>query len=171
MADARLRPRGGSTQRGPLRLSFPFTAKLAPRATSAFAIFVRRREYTIADEDRGSRILADVDALSRLISEAGQGNERRHDETGFPLAGETERGATLIDLLTQRQFHVAALVTSGLKNREIAQVMGISELVVKNHLREIYNRVGCWNRIELALRFVYEFEQGLYPKGSAADIA
>jgi len=75
-----------------------------------------------------------------------------------------EDGPTLLELLTPRQFTVAGLVATGHKNSEIAEEMQISQLVVKNYMRNIFDRVGCWNRLELALRYTYEFEMGFYPR-------
>lgn len=69
---------------------------------------------------------------------------------------------TLMDILTPRQFSVAVLVAWGLKNSEIAARLGTTEYMVKNYMKEIYDRAGCWNRVELALRFVYENHAGLY---------
>jgi DNA-binding CsgD family transcriptional regulator len=74
-----------------------------------------------------------------------------------------------MDVLTPRQFTVAVLVSAGLKNREISKTMRISEHVVRNHLRHIFDRAGCWNRTELALRYVYESEMGLYNKKEFAE--
>jgi DNA-binding NarL/FixJ family response regulator len=76
----------------------------------------------------------------------------------------TEEVRTLMELLTPRQFTVTMLVASGLKNREIAKAIRVSWHVVRNHLRHIFERAGCWNRTELALRYVYESEMGLYNK-------
>jgi DNA-binding NarL/FixJ family response regulator len=50
-----------------------------------------------------------------------------------------------------RQRQVIALVAQGLKNSEVAKVIGTTEYVVKNHLRIIYDKLGLWNRVELAL--------------------
>jgi len=69
---------------------------------------------------------------------------------------------SLMNLLTPQQFRTAILVTIGLKNAEIAEFLGTSEHVVKNVLRAIYDRAGCWNRVELALRFVCESESRMY---------
>ena len=80
------------------------------------------------------------------------------------LIGKTREGRTLLELLTPRQFTLAGLVATGHKNIEIAREMGISELVVKNYMRQILDRAGCWNRLELALRYTYEFEMGFYPR-------
>lgn len=50
-----------------------------------------------------------------------------------------------------RQQQVIELVAQGLKNSEVAEVIGTTEYVVKNHLRIIYDKLGLWNRVELAL--------------------
>jgi DNA-binding NarL/FixJ family response regulator len=49
------------------------------------------------------------------------------------------------------QLRVIALVAEGLKNREIAARIGTTEHVVKNYLRIVYDKLGLWNRVELAL--------------------
>ena len=38
-----------------------------------------------------------------------------------------------------------------MKNREVADEIGTTEHVVKNYLRVIYDKLGLWNRVELAL--------------------
>lgn len=80
------------------------------------------------------------------------------------LIDKTRDGPTLLQLLPPRLFEVAGLVATGHKNIEIARELSISQLVVKNYLRKIFDRAGCWNRLELALRYTYEFEMGLYPR-------
>jgi DNA-binding CsgD family transcriptional regulator len=51
----------------------------------------------------------------------------------------------------ERERRVIELVAQGLNNREMAVAMGISEYVIKNKLRSIYDKLGVWNRLELAL--------------------
>jgi DNA-binding NarL/FixJ family response regulator len=50
-----------------------------------------------------------------------------------------------------REHQVIELVAQGLKNSEVAQSIGTTEHVVKNYLRTIYDKLGLWNRVELAL--------------------
>ena len=52
---------------------------------------------------------------------------------------------------SQREQQVIELVAQGLKNREVADAIGTTEHVVKNYLRIIYDKLGLWNRVELAL--------------------
>jgi DNA-binding NarL/FixJ family response regulator len=52
---------------------------------------------------------------------------------------------------SEREQRVIELVAQGLKNREVADEIGTTEHVVKNYLRVIYDKLGLWNRVELAL--------------------
>ncbi len=52
---------------------------------------------------------------------------------------------------SEREQRVIELVAQGLKNREVAAAIGTTEHVVKNYLRVIYDKLGLWNRVELAL--------------------
>src|SRR5579864_9230491 len=60
-----------------------------------------------------------------------------------------------------RQRQVIALVAQGLKNIEVAEAIGTTEYVVKNHLRLIYDKLGFWNRVELALWYEARRHEGL----------
>ena len=53
--------------------------------------------------------------------------------------------------LNSREIKVATLVWQGRTNPEIASVLGTSEQVVKNQLRSVFDKLGVWSRLELAL--------------------
>jgi DNA-binding NarL/FixJ family response regulator len=55
------------------------------------------------------------------------------------------------DKLTPKELQVATLVWEGLTNREIGNLMGTTEQVVKNHLRNTFDKLGVWSRLELAM--------------------
>ena len=59
------------------------------------------------------------------------------------------------------------LLTDGLKNKEIAVLAGTTEHVVKNYLRRIYDKLGLWNRTEVALWYVKNVELKGGKDGSA----
>ena len=63
------------------------------------------------------------------------------------MAGETtaHRGPS------EREQLIIQRVAEGCKNREIADSLGTTEHVIKNYLRLIYDKLGLWNRVELAL--------------------
>lgn len=52
---------------------------------------------------------------------------------------------------SEREQRVIQLVAQGMKNKEVADAIGTTEHVVKNYLRVIYDKLGLWNRVELAL--------------------
>ena len=78
----------------------------------------------------------DNDALKRVI-----GSISRRD----PL-GDTRRS------LTPREGDVARLAAQGLRNRAIADQLGLSEGTVKMHLHSIYDKLAIGSRAELAAR-------------------
>lgn len=53
--------------------------------------------------------------------------------------------------LTPKEIQIATLVWEGLTNREIGRIVGTSEQVIKNHLRSIFDKLGVWSRLELAM--------------------
>ena len=52
---------------------------------------------------------------------------------------------------TGREDRIIELVAEGLRNAEIADRIGTTEGVVKNYLRVIFDKLGVWTRLELAL--------------------
>jgi two-component system nitrate/nitrite response regulator NarL len=56
--------------------------------------------------------------------------------------------------LSHREWMVAYYASKGMKNHEIAGQMGTTEHVIKNYLRTIYDKLGLWNRVELAMWYV-----------------
>jgi two-component system, NarL family, nitrate/nitrite response regulator NarL len=53
--------------------------------------------------------------------------------------------------LTIRESQIIGEISSGRANKEIAQTLGISEQTVKHHLTSIFDKLGVFNRLELAL--------------------
>lgn len=66
-------------------------------------------------------------------------------------------------LPNEREQRVIRLVAEGLKNREVAEAIGTTEHVVKNYLRVIYDKLGLWNRVELALWYESRRDQASLP--------
>ena len=58
---------------------------------------------------------------------------------------------TPCERLTAKEIQIATLVWQGLTNREIGKIVGTSEQVIKNHLRSIFDKLGVWSRLELAM--------------------
>jgi len=53
--------------------------------------------------------------------------------------------------LTARELEVVTLIAQGMTNKDIARECKIAEETVKRHLKNIFDKVGVWNRLELAL--------------------
>jgi DNA-binding NarL/FixJ family response regulator len=60
-------------------------------------------------------------------------------------------GARVRDRLTPKELKIVALIVQGFKNKEIANLLGTTEQVVKNYLRNVYDKIGVSDRLELAL--------------------
>lgn len=58
------------------------------------------------------------------------------------------------DRLTERELDVLRLVTAGLRNKEIATGLGISENTAKYHLKNILQKLHAQSRTELATRAI-----------------
>ncbi len=57
--------------------------------------------------------------------------------------------------LSNREREIVILVAQGFKNKEMAERMFISEQTVKNHLHNIFDKLGVSDRLELALYAVH----------------
>jgi DNA-binding NarL/FixJ family response regulator len=78
----------------------------------------------------------------------------------LPAAPWTGEAKDFVSPLSSRERQVVELVSQGFKNREIAQRMFISEQTVKNHLHNIFDKLGVSDRLELALYAIHKNLQG-----------
>jgi DNA-binding NarL/FixJ family response regulator len=58
-------------------------------------------------------------------------------------------------LLTRKEREVVLLVAQGLRNKEIATRLFISEQTVKNHLRSVFEKLQVGDRLEVALYAIH----------------
>ena len=65
--------------------------------------------------------------------------------------------------LTDRELKIIALIVDAAGNKEIAERLEISEKTVKNHLTNIFDKVGVSGRLELAL---FAINKGLHVPGN-----
>ena len=54
-------------------------------------------------------------------------------------------------MLTSRECEIISAVLQGDANKDIATRLAIGEQTVKNHLTNIFNKIGVSSRLELAL--------------------
>lgn len=57
--------------------------------------------------------------------------------------------------LSQREREIIVLIAQGYKNKEIAEKMFITEQTVKNHLHNVFDKLGVSDRLELALYAIH----------------
>ena len=53
--------------------------------------------------------------------------------------------------LSPKEIEVATMVWEGKTNPEIAAMVRCTEQVIKNQLRSVFDKLGVWSRLELAL--------------------
>ena len=82
-----------------------------------------------------NRMTAEVVEAFKKSSEAGQRREK--------------------PLLSDREKEIVQLVAQGFRNREIGEKLFISEQTVKNHLHNIFDKLGVSDRLELALYAIH----------------
>jgi two-component system nitrate/nitrite response regulator NarP len=77
------------------------------------------------------------------------------------MAGESreEKPPSSLRRLSERERQIAALVARGMKNKDIAQELHISENTVKRHLQSIFNKTGSRDRLELAVLALSEISR------------
>jgi DNA-binding NarL/FixJ family response regulator len=69
-----------------------------------------------------------------------------------------DQEAGRIGMLTKREREVIGLIGQGLKNRQIAERLSISEVTVRHHLTSIFSKLAVSDRLEL---MVYAFQNKL----------
>ncbi len=96
--------------------------------------------------------------LRSMIDAVGRGEAAISPGTAARIIAELVRPAVPSgpDRLTEREVEVLELVTAGLRNKEIAARLGISENTAKFHLRNILEKLHAESRTELAARAVRE---------------
>ena len=111
-------------------------------APSAFrdglrALLTAQTDLTVVGET------SNVDGILALAADCKPDMPRNIVPTDKPVA------------LSRRERKVVCLVAQGFRNREIADKLFISEQTVKNHMHNIFEKIGVQDRLELALYAIY----------------
>lgn len=69
------------------------------------------------------------------------------------------------NLLTGREQEIATCISQGKSNGDIAQLLGVSENTIRNHVSRILDRTGCNNRAGLATAVIVQ-EQNRFGMGT-----
>jgi two-component system, NarL family, nitrate/nitrite response regulator NarL len=87
--------------------------------------------------------MSTADVIRRL-SKKGSGNVAARQ-------GLRDQGAAL----STREREIVGLIAQGFKNKDMAERLFISEQTVKNHLHNIFDKLGVSDRLELALYAIH----------------
>ena len=92
----------------------------------------------------------EVDSPNHVLLEGepawGRFREAVLDFMGMPVAA--ARGDEAFDALSPRERAILGLLTEGLGNAEIAERLSISEKTVRNHVSNLFDKLGVWTRAQ-----------------------
>lgn len=109
----------------------------------AFEVLLRAIERVNAGET-----WLDPSLMARVLSEMSRSNKNKKDNPE----------EMKIASLTEREREVLQLIGQGLKNKEIADKLFISEWTVRHHITSIFSKLEVSDRVELIL---YAYKHGL----------
>ena len=92
----------------------------------------------------------ELDSKNHILLEGEPAWERFcaavRDFMGIEHAGRVEADA--FASLTVRERGILALLTEGLSNADIAERLGLSEKTVRNHISNLFDKLGVWTRAQ-----------------------
>jgi DNA-binding NarL/FixJ family response regulator len=115
------------------------------------------RQQTLEALQLGARGVLKKDATAELLGKAihcvlaGEYWVRR--DLMAEWVDTSHRKATPAQSLTVREREIVSELLTGKTNREIADALAISDETVKFHVRNVYDKCGVSNRMELAMFF------------------
>jgi DNA-binding NarL/FixJ family response regulator len=129
----------------------PETHRKAVRASARGVVFKEKAVEVLIkaiEKVHGGEIWLDRALAASLLDELSRPSAALADDPD----------AAKIATLTARERELIAVVSQGLRNKEIADRLFITDVTVRHHLTSIYSKLGVADRFELA---VYAFRHGL----------
>jgi len=117
--------------------------------THAYAVPALLQEVATVVELGG--LWVGPDLLHRLVGSTHTALANRPPPTAAP-AGTAAPAVNPWILLSAREAQVARAVSAGRSNKEVADLMFISERTVKAHLGAVFEKLGVRDRLQLVLR-------------------
>jgi two-component system, NarL family, nitrate/nitrite response regulator NarL len=96
-----------------------------------------------------------VKSIRRVYSGEIWLNNRLTAEVMKAFTSSSDIGARREPMLSDREKEIVQLIAQGFRNKEIAEKLFISEQTVKNHLHNIFDKLGVSDRLELALYAIH----------------
>ena len=102
----------------------------------------------LASEIRGAQFV-ELDSRNHVLLEHEPAWARFQDAV-LAFTGQRASGGPdpAFDALSRRERETLALLGDGLSNAEIAERLGISEKTVRNHLSNLFDKLGVWSRAQ-----------------------
>src|SRR6185437_399840 len=139
-----------------LQPDLPMLIQAAQAAGSRLIVIAENSEslHTYANHGFDGVVFRDVtgNELVECVNAVAGGQTHLQQKSGRSLNEESDAvGARVRDRLTPKEIKIVALIVQGYKNKEIANQLGTTEQVIKNYLRNVYDKTGVSDRLELAL--------------------
>lgn len=61
-----------------------------------------------------------------------------------------------LSALTRREYEILTQLVGGASNKEIAKVLGLTEITIKSHLRNVFRKIGASNRTQAVALALHE---------------
>ena len=138
---------------GPIGLKHQIAFALPHAADRLLAIALSRRDHDFTDTERELldrarpfliQTYRNAIACSRLQTEL----EMRTRASQLPLENPQLAASLLAHDITRREAEVLSFVATGLTDREVADILSISERTVQTHLRRCYVKLSVHTRTE-----------------------
>jgi DNA-binding NarL/FixJ family response regulator len=137
--------------------------KVSPRKQQVLNLLVRG----FSDREIGGELNISLRTvkqhLHNLFLRTGirEGGGRRVRLAGYAHEGESDV-MTHSEGFNASETQISILVCKGLTNCEIGKIVGTSEAVIKNRLRSVFDKLGVWSRLELAMYVASHGEKEIY---------
>jgi two-component system, NarL family, response regulator LiaR len=150
-----------------IKLAMPDVQVLALTSSADEAIFIAALEagatgYLVKDTERAD--------LLEAIRNVAHGNIFLSSRMATKLARRLRTGETSrLGLLSEREHEVLIQIGTGRTNREIAEVLRLTESTVRTHVQHILDKLGLANRNQA---MVYALRTGITPSvdGDAGNL-
>ena len=102
----------------------------------------------LAANIRGAQFV-ELDSRNHVLLEGEPAWQRFRDEVAEFLGLATPAAEdTTFAALSPREREILGRLTEGLSNAEIAERLGVSEKTVRNHLSNLFDKLGVWSRAQ-----------------------